>query len=148
MIGANSPVRAIYRLVFPFLATCIILGLLGLPQQKPVLAQQPSEIKMQVKPGFANLFKEDQWIPVRIILENNGPDYQGSINAQFIPDSPQHPAYSYLVELPSISRKEITLYIYPALTYATELRVGLYKTGAKDPILNKRSLTRLSSLIY
>jgi hypothetical protein len=79
----------------------------------PVPAQESSNISMSVDIGFDSRCKENHWTQVRAILENNGPDTSGQIEAHLISFSGQRTVYASFVELPGLSRKELSLYVYP-----------------------------------
>jgi hypothetical protein len=111
----------------------------------PAKAQQLTQINMLVEAGFRNVFKGNQWFPVRVLLENNGPNVTGKVTAQFSPASSDTSVFTYPIELASVSRKEIVLYVYPSANYATQIKVSFIETGSRNPVLEQTiSLTRLS----
>jgi hypothetical protein len=79
----------------------------------PVPAQESSDLSMSIDIGFDSRCKENHWTQIRAILENNGPDTSGQIEAHMISFSGQRTVYASLVELPGLSRKELSLYVYP-----------------------------------
>lgn len=78
---------------------------------------------MTVKAGFDGKFKDGGWIPVRVVLENNGADLQGLIKINFTDGSSDANTYEYPIELPSVSRKEIVVDIF-SLGYSRTLEVS------------------------
>ena len=74
-------------------------------QSGSALAQGAGGLTMTVKAGFDGKFKDGQWIPVRVTLENNGADLQGIIKVKFLESSAATDTYQYPIELPSVSRK-------------------------------------------
>jgi hypothetical protein len=78
-----------------------------------VSAQESSDFSMSVDSGFDSRCKENHWTQIRVILENNGPDSSGQIEAHLISFSGQRTVYASFVELPGLSRKELSLYVYP-----------------------------------
>ena len=91
---------------------------------------------MTVKAGFDGKFKDGGWIPVRVVLENNGADLQGLIKINFSGGSNDTNTYEYPIELPSVSRKEIAVYVF-SQGYLRTLNVSL--TSGKK-ILNQVQL--------
>jgi hypothetical protein len=79
----------------------------------PVPAQESSNFSMSVEIGFDSRCKENHWTQVRAILENYGPDTSGQIEAHLLSFSGQRTVYASFVELPGLSRKELSLYVYP-----------------------------------
>ena len=93
-------------------------------QSGSALAQGAGGLTMTVKAGFDGKFKDGQWIPVRVTLENNGADLQGIIKVKFLESSAATDTYQYPIELPSVSRKEIVIYVISG-GYSRTLEVSL-----------------------
>jgi hypothetical protein len=98
-------------------------------------AQAQNEVTMTADVGFDGLCETGTWIPVRITLENNGPDIEGQVEAYLDSSSGGRLTYAYPLNLPSQSRKEIFLYVYPD-GYLTELSLFLV-SGNKTIVQDK-----------
>jgi hypothetical protein len=110
-------------------------------------AQAPVEITLNAFVGFENTYKEGEWFPVRILLENNGPGVNGVLIVQLTDAGSFLSPVSVNVELPATSRKEVTAYVYPANTYATQLTVSLIQN--RNTLVEKAfTLKRLSKTDY
>lgn len=132
------------------IALLIALTLSGLPtrhlwQPDAATAQESVALTLNAIPGFENTYKEGEWFPVRVILENKGPDIEGEIIVQFVDTGTAFSPFIYPIEMPSISRKEITVYIYPSSTYATQLEVSFH-TNNNLVVEKTFSLNRLGKL--
>jgi hypothetical protein len=104
------------HLVFRYTKSLLILLIVTLASVVfiyRVPAQVSSNFSMSVDIGFDSRCKENHWTQVRAILENNGPDTSGQIEAHLISFSGQRTVYASFVELPGLSRKELSLYVYP-----------------------------------
>lgn len=77
----------------------------------PASAQSTPGFSMTVKAGFDGKLKDGQWIPVRVQLENNDADLEGLIRIQFTDSGSTADIYEYPLMLPSVSRKEVVLYV-------------------------------------
>lgn len=88
-------------------------------------AQQAAQVTLSIQAGYQGFFKENTWFPIRVALENNGPGFTGEVVAQFNVAGVDSTVYTVPVELPSVARKEVVIYIYPDQNYATELQVSL-----------------------
>jgi hypothetical protein len=75
------------------------------------LAQTTNGFSMTVEAGFDGQIKDGQWIPVRVTLENNGADLQGYIRINFTDSGTASDIYEYPLVLPSVSRKEVVVYV-------------------------------------
>jgi hypothetical protein len=74
-----------------------------------VHAQGQGDVKLTVQAGFNGYCKENRWIPVRVTVENKGAD----LTAARIQVSGGKSIYAADISLPSTSRKELFLYLYP-----------------------------------
>lgn len=84
--------------------------LLLLHVSSPVYAA-PS-LQMTAQPGFGGRFKNGEWLPVFVNLENSGPDLSGEIRA-IVTNQTGQLKFILPAELPSGARKRFTLYIQP-----------------------------------
>ncbi len=99
-------------------------------------AQAADSVTMTVRAGFDRTCKEGHWFPVRVTLENKGPDLEGQVEARLRSMQGSEIVYTAPVILPTTSRKEITLYIYPG-SYLSELPVSFRaarKTLAQEKV--------------
>ena len=74
--------------------------------------QDESPITIQIDAGYGLRFRGDQWLPLRLMLSNDGPDVSGLLRVR----SESNPGlsattYSTPIDLPNQSRKQVFLYI-------------------------------------
>ncbi len=99
------------------------------------LAQTP--ITLAVEAGLDGYYKVGQWLPVRVLIENNGPSLDGRVEITLPRAEEGKVVNAYPVSLPTQSRKEITLYLYPE-TYVASLDVALLDTTGQ--VITKHSV--------
>jgi hypothetical protein len=79
----------------------------------PTAAQTGSAgLQMNVYPAMQGYFKYGEWLPIWIELENNGPDLVGEVLAR-VTGSGGTMVFTAPVELPTVSRKRLALYVLP-----------------------------------
>jgi hypothetical protein len=84
--------------------------LLSLSSSTPALAQnQSTPLLLSAEAGFEGHVKDGTWVPIWITLENSGPELQGSLELSMGKDQD---SYSYPVQMPTISRKQVVVYIF------------------------------------
>ena len=118
--------KSIFRLLLTILAG---IGALILPALSA--AQIQDGVKMTAQAGFDGYCKANQWIPVRVSLENSGSAIQGRIEARVSSSSGTTFTYAAPVDLPESSHKELFLYLNTD-TYLSELPI--YLTDGKQTI--------------
>jgi len=102
--------------LFLFLLCGILVNLLlgfGIRPSASAFAQGADGLTMTVQAGYDGKFKDGLWIPVRITLENNGTDLEGLIRIEFSDGSAGMDTVEYPIDLPSVSKKEVAVYLYP-----------------------------------
>lgn len=87
-------------------------------------AQQPSPVKLTARAGFDGYYKDGIWVPVRVTLENDGPDVEGTLRVVSPRYNGGEIVFARSLSLPSQSRKEVFLYISPE-GYLSGLKVSL-----------------------
>ncbi|RPI79323.1 MAG: hypothetical protein EHM41_23970, partial [Chloroflexi bacterium] len=95
--------------LLPIILAISLLSAFFLPTK--VFAQDDTGVTMQARAGSDGYCQEGAWIPIRVTLENNGPEINGEVRANI--SGTGDSIYAALVTLPTVSRKEITLYIAP-----------------------------------
>jgi hypothetical protein len=98
----------------------LMVGIAGFapPQQNP-----PVPIEMTVDAGYAGSFRENEWIPLYIRLNNNGSSVEGRVVVR--PETSNgavNNTYSLPISLPEGARQSAFLYV-TANNFARELRV-------------------------
>lgn len=91
--------------------------------KQSAFAQDNNELNMTVKAGFSGKYKDGGWVPVWVRLENNGVDLQGVVRLEFTHTSNEMDVHEVPVELPSVSRKEININVFPK-SYFRNLQVS------------------------
>jgi len=111
------------RISIPICFICILMYFLFAPlisaQGTYPRSNGPSIKKIDA--GLGGMYRDGNWVPIRISLENNGPEFDGKIAINF-PASFNNPAaaisstttYQQAVSLPSISNKQVTMYVLVA----------------------------------
>jgi len=125
------------------LALAIILALLA-PAASAAQAQQGNQVILTVRAGFDGYYEDALWIPVRVTLENNGPDVP---EGKVVILAPRYDGsaveYSRPVELPSGARKELFMYVIVE-GYVSKLNVA-YMNGSQTLGSNSARLTQTSN---
>lgn len=131
------------------LQVLFLLAIIGFVPRSGVQAQQSEQVNMSVQAGYQGFYKERHWFPVRVTLENNGPNIKGEIEVQFNISGVATTVYTYPVELPTVARKEVVIYIYPDQGYATELNVSLLseRNIISEQIINVNQLSANDMLV-
>lgn len=89
----------------------------------------------QVDAGFQTRYRDSNWVPVRVTLGNNGPDFSGTLSVSAVPPSYlgqnntlSASSYAAAITLPQGSQKRVTLAI--PLYYAVQtITVKLLDSG-------------------
>ncbi len=113
-----------------------ILLMLALLLTSTVAAAQ-TPVTLVVEAGLDGHYQVGQWLPVRVLIENNGPGLDGRVEITLPRADEGQVVNAYPVSLPTQSRKEITLYLYPE-TYIASLDVTLLDTSGQ--LITKRSV--------
>ena len=87
-------------------------------------SQQTPPITLQARAGFDGYFKESRWVPVRIMVANDGPDVSGTLQVAVNRTNGTTLSIARAVELPTQSRREIFLYV-PIESFASNLVISL-----------------------
>jgi hypothetical protein len=91
-----------------------ILLLIFLAASVPVRAQSSVSI---TDAGFDAYYQENQWVPVRLTIENHGENIAGWIEIVISGDGSAETAYTQAINLPAGARKQLTMNIF--LSYFT-----------------------------
>ena len=94
------------RFTIPFL---LVLAL-SLTAAPPSDAQQNSPVALTIRAGYDGFIKENMWLPVRVIVANEGPDVIGSLEIEVTRYDGGTVRYTRPIELPQQSRKEVFMY--------------------------------------
>jgi hypothetical protein len=82
-------------------------------------AQEEGPITMKAEAGFDRYIKPARWIPVHITIENKGPAVEANVQASYKIFNATISVFSADVSLPTSSRKEFFLYVYPQGSFAS-----------------------------
>ena len=74
------------------------------------------DLRLTVHAGFAGLGKAGRWLPVRVVVRNDGPTVSGTLSLLPPSRSGQHAEYQYAVDLPTGTEKEFVVYYRPTPT--------------------------------
>lgn len=78
---------------------------------------------MEARPALGGYFKYGEWLPVWLLVENNGPDLAAEARVS-LTDSGGTTTYVAPADLPGGSRKRIPLYVLPSsFTHQLEIRL-------------------------
>ena len=89
----------------------------------PQAAAPPPGLTMRAEAHFGGRFKFGEWLPLRITLENSGPDLDGEVQVTVLGYGGSS-TYAVSASLPQTSRKQLTLYVLPN-SYSRKLTVNL-----------------------
>jgi hypothetical protein len=94
----------------------------------PAGTTQSTAITVTARAGFDGYYKEARWLPMRVVVANEGPDARGRLQVIAPRYNTAQVVVSREVELPTQSRREIFLYI-PTEGYLSTLKVSLLNDG-------------------
>ena len=90
------------------------LALLTLLAPPPAAKSQgESGISLAAQAGFDGYFKDNHLIPVRVTVENAGPNLEASVQIRLRRQNNAQTVYQHPVSLPTTSRKAFFVYVYP-----------------------------------
>ncbi|MCZ7544425.1 MAG: hypothetical protein M5R40_13250 [Anaerolineae bacterium] len=89
------------------LALLLVLGL-ALSLGGAPAPQSSATVQMSIEAGFDGYYRASAWVPVFINVSNNGPDISGELLVRTVV---RGVVFATPIELPTQSRKQITLYI-------------------------------------
>lgn len=116
----NSSSQRKLLLIFTF----ILLGM----AVTPATAQESSQaISMEITPAYQGYFKYGEWLPVWVILENDGLDLEGEVQVKIVRDFEQV-TFAVPVSLPAGARKRTPVYVLPN-NFTHELKVEFLAEG-------------------
>lgn len=117
---------------------CVVLLLISL-LLIPALAaaQEPPAVTLSAEAGFDGYYRVGQWLPVQVQLQNDGAAIDGRVEVALPESDGGSVTYQYPVELPTQSRKEITLYLAPR-RYTARLPIRLLDD--RDQIIAQHDL--------
>ena len=95
-----------------------------------VLAQAAGGVTLTMLAGFNGYCRARTWIPVKVSLNNTGPDIEGRLEVTQSPQGPSQKIFAQAVTLPGQTRKVLTLYVYPD-GYLDSLNVRLVGAGGQ-----------------
>lgn len=111
-------------------------------------AENNSDVQLTARVGLDGYCVYDQWLPVRVTLENAGQDLEGQVEVQLSTGLNQLNLWSFSqpVLLPAVSRKEVTVFAYP---YGNINTITItFKTDKEDIIKSVQNLNCLSGSNY
>lgn len=96
----------------------ILLAVFGLMLFAPgttqaVHAQNQGDVTLTAHAGFDGNCKQNAWIPIRVKVENKGADLNARIQVAYENTIGGKSAHAVDISLPTNSRKEMFLYLYP-----------------------------------
>ncbi|HEV2662881.1 MAG TPA: hypothetical protein VGU68_19900, partial [Ktedonobacteraceae bacterium] len=103
--------------LFASLCVIVLLAFFLFPLKASARASSLSRPTFTVNIGFSSRYRDGNWVPVRVSLHNDGPDFSGSISIN-VPSpsissgkSSANLTYQQVVSLPTQSQKQVTLYV-------------------------------------
>jgi len=112
----------------------------------PPAAAQSAGLSMTVSSAFGGNFKYGEWLPVLVELENRGGDLNAEVRVQ-VASSQGAVIFSAPVELPSSSRKLVTVYTLPN-NFSRELEVRLVDSSGAELLAEKASVRPQPNITY
>lgn len=93
-------------------------------------SQAQPAISLAAEAGYNGYFKDQQLIPVRVTVENSGPDLEASIQISLRRQDNNDSVYTYPLSLPTTSRKQFFVYIFPESFFiGRDLKISLLSAG-------------------
>ncbi len=108
----HGPVRwehTVHKRWHKSIAILLLIAALALALPSMCAAAQ-GELTFAVQAGYDGYYRANAWMPVRVIVSNEGPDIEGQIQVSR-GDGTQDITYSQPALLPTHSRKAFTLYV-------------------------------------
>lgn len=112
--------------------------LLGIVVRPAIAQETPPAVVITVTPAFQGYFKYGEWLPVWVVLENNGSDLEGEVQVKIVSDFEQT-IFAAPVSLPTGAHKRIPVYVLPN-NFTHELKIDLVADG--DVILSETAVVR------
>ena len=81
-----------------------------------------AEVRFDVFMGFANKARSNEWFPATFEIENDGPTFDGVIEIK--PDFSDSQTIRYTVELPTNTRKRLTIPVFNHSAYQWQVRLN------------------------
>lgn len=123
------------------IAVFVILSLLVLPAG--AAAQEPQAVTLSAEAGFDGYYRVGQTFPLQVQLQNDGAAIDGRVEVVLPQTDGGSVTYRYPVELPTQSRKEITLYLTPR-QYLNQLKIQLIDQGERVIVEFEQPLKAIS----
>lgn len=95
----------------------------AIPLKQSMAQGTSTGIDMQVEAAFGGVFKNGEWLPLWVTVENSGPDRDAQLEAR-VAGSGGTATYAVPVPLPTGARKRLPLYILPN-SFSREIQVRL-----------------------
>lgn len=141
----SSVVQYANKIALTLAVTLLLAALASPPLAR---AQDLPGVTMAVKAGFDGYYKPNFWIPLQITVENNGPGLEGHLEVRLPRANNASAIYTYPLSLPTVSRKEVFLYVYPeGYTHFRDITVTLIagdekiaSAAARFDLLNQNDL--------
>ena len=110
----NSPLNTRFFLNLKGKGKIILLLLIAVTLfPRVIFAQGQNGVKLSAQAGFDGICKENHWIPIRVVMENQGQNIAGQLEVQIPGPGREATVYAQEVNLPGVSRKETFIHIFP-----------------------------------
>ncbi|HEY4034849.1 MAG TPA: hypothetical protein VGL94_12885 [Ktedonobacteraceae bacterium] len=112
----GTKIKMSIPICFTFILICFLFAPQVSAQGTRPLSNGPRIKKIDA--GFGGMYRDGNWVPIQISLENNGPEFDGKITIT-IPSSFNNPGatisstttYGQAISLPSLSNKQVTMHV-------------------------------------
>ncbi len=150
-IGSANPTRVGYgrglpppwspesRYLLPIVALALLFFFITPPVQAHAATGGPS---LQVNAGFGTRYRDENWIPAQVTLNNDGADFSGTLSLSaslplFLTQGNTVPTSSYQlpIALPNGAQKRVTLYI--PLYYDVQSIVARLLDGSGNVVVSQ-----------
>ncbi len=95
-----------------YAALFALISFFFLPLLQPAYAQSQNSVNLQAQAGLAGVCQTGGWIPIRVVVENNGAGFEARVQASHQSDFNRQSISAINLSLPASSRKEFFLYVY------------------------------------
>lgn len=120
--------RQIQTRLFCVLLPVLIFALLFSSGNQVAHALDQGGVTLVAYAGFGGYCKENRWMPVQVVVENKGADLTARIQVSNSNGNGAQFVYAEDISLPTTSRKELFLYLYPQ-SYTQKITVSLLAGG-------------------
>lgn len=116
--------KHVWSIILGIIAVAALTGI-GPAQAASPVQQAADPLTLDVRVGFDSYIQPGTWVPVTVTAGNDGPDMMGELRVQVDALTAGRTFYTYPIELPRGSRKQVTLYPADIVTFNNTVQIDL-----------------------